>query len=506
MRGIADEDVLRRLQFDNPWWALRPDSEVRFRQPPRRVFFQAFSDHVIEHGHGALVLVGPMRAGKTVMLRQMVAKLIQEGTRPTAILYVALTTPSYTLTRLTALFELFRERHRHGKDEALFVFFDEAEYAAGWDQDLTRLVEAYPRARFVAAVSAGAPALVTGERSADGSKTVFVLPPLTFLEFLRFRGSEEKLFGPQAASIPGRAIFRDQHVPALNSEFVRYVNFGGFPEGILLKSETAPAPTFVRDHLADRILHRDVAGLFGISNIQEVNRLFAVLVQNTAAELGIEELAKETGIAKNTVRKYLDYLENAFLIRRLGRVDKDAKPYKRAVAFKVLLTTPVFHTALFGPADPDDDVFSRLVETALAGQWLGTESAADLAYAGWRSGRVDLLASNRGRHGPDLLFEIDWNDHYGRPGTRGPESIAEFARHNKAKAQVTVLTRSIARPGVMRGVEIKLVPVALYCYLLVRDRLARRIQATRAQPETAIGPAPPAAAAAPVTSPASPRA
>ena len=64
-----------------------------------------------------------------------------------------------------------------------------------------------------------------------------------------------------------------------------------------------------------------------------MNRLFATLAFNTGLEVSIEELAKAAGMAKNTLRKYLDYLEHAFLIRRLPRVDRAAKRFQRARAF-----------------------------------------------------------------------------------------------------------------------------------------------------------------------------
>ena len=51
-----------------------------------------------------------------------------------------------------------------------------------------------PKAKIVGTVSSGAPALVSGTKVMEDRMEVFILPPLTFLEFLRFRGSEEKLF------------------------------------------------------------------------------------------------------------------------------------------------------------------------------------------------------------------------------------------------------------------------------------------------------------------------
>ena len=57
-----------------------------------------------------------------------------------------------------------------------------------------KLAKMRPKAKIVGTVSSGAPAIVSGTRVMEDRMEVFILPPLTFLEFLRFRGSEEILF------------------------------------------------------------------------------------------------------------------------------------------------------------------------------------------------------------------------------------------------------------------------------------------------------------------------
>ena len=472
MREVSQDVLWARLSFDNPWWKLRPETEVTFRHPPQRLYFDRFAGLVESGDAKPLILAGPRRSGKTVLMRQMLARLIETGAAPTSVFYAAFTTPVYPAAGPEALVEQFLANQPDvPRRRRLTLFLDEVQYVKDWGDRLVALARRYPQVRVVASVSSEIPGLGTEPRD---DLTLFVLPHLTFLEFLRFRGSEEKLFGPTAAE--GHIAFHESSLATLNAEFVRYITFGGFPEGIMLKNDGAPAPTFLRDVMNDRVLHKDLAGLAGISDAQELNRLFTVLAINTALEVSIEDLSSVTGIAKNTVRKYLDFLESAFLIRRLRRVDRDARPFQRAVAFKVYLTTPCLYTAMFGPPTPDDPAFPRLVETAMVGQWLGSIAGRDLAYASWRTGQIDLLAFHDTTGRPDLVYEMDWQDRYSRPG-RGPETLARFAADNSPDATVYVLTRATARPGVMRGVNVQLIPAALYAYLLHKFSLARRSRA-----------------------------
>ncbi len=469
MHTIADNDLFQRLAFDNPWWEFKADTKIEFRNPPKRIFFPAFYDLISGNPSSDVqVLAGPLRAGKTVMMRQAIAALVESGVKPTSIFYCNMTVPSYTAADAATLFEMFCRRYRHGPDAKLYVFYDEVQYVKDWEQELLKLADMRPNACIVAAVSS----LITGQTSHGGRLSTFVLPPLTFLEFLRFRNSEEKIFGHEKGLNNAPMALRANALPALNMEFYRYINFGGFLEGIIMSKEGTPAPTFIRDGVADKVLHKDLASLQGVNDAQELNRLFSVLAFNTAREVTMDELAKTIGIAKNTLRKYLDYLESAFLIRRLTRVDRDAKKFQRAVAFKVYLTAPCLYSALYAPVAMKDQFFKRLAETALVSQWLGSPHMANLAYASWRGGSIDLLSLDPNTGQPDHVYELDWDNRYGRPG-KGPEELIGFVEGTNRKANPYILTASIARPATMRGIDFTLAPLALYTYWLERDIAAK---------------------------------
>ena len=478
MLNITENNLYHRLEFDNPWWAFTDETQISFRTPTRRAFSPAFQKQLKSCGQGRMMaLVGPLRAGKTVMMRQAVASLIEGGASPQSIFYCNLTTPSYTAVGLTALFDMFCNHHDHGEgqddDHELYVFYDEAQYIRGWEIEALDLAKRHPNVRFVTAVSAGAPSLVSETQCHDGRMQIFVLPPLTFPEFLRFRDTENQLFdfdkpGKSKTTGTGNVAIKHGALSQLNAEFHRYINFGGFLEGVLGQQQKgAPAPMFIRDGVADRVLHKDLAGMHGVNDAQELNKLFGLLAFNTGAEVSMDDLARTVGIAKNTVRKYLDYLESAFLIRRVARVDRDAKRFQRAVAFKVYLTSPCLYSALFGPVAPNDPVFPRLAETALVSQWLGASSVNELAYASWRGGAIDLMAMNADSDKPERIYELDWLNEYGSASHK-PEGLVNFIERNNKDAHPYILTRTIARQGRMRGTEITLSPLALYCYWLGR--------------------------------------
>ena len=475
METYGVDAVKNRLLFDNPWWALSEQAPQKFKQPPKRIFFKDFA-HKIEQGEDgrAVTLVGPRRTGKTVMIRQMVARLIEGGSSPRHVLLASLGTPTYWDVGLRQIIDLFVKRNEEtAQGKKLYAFLDEMQYMPNWESELVKVAKDYPNVRLVAVLAAGAP-LAQDIEEKDPGYDVAVLPPITFAEFLSFRGREKELFGGDPSN--HKLAFKQSNLPHLNKEFNYYINYGGFPESILGKTQGAPSPLFVRDGLIERLLHKDMASFFGINDLKGLSHLFTLLAYNTGLEVSIEELARETKIAKNTLRKYLDFLESAWLIRRLHRVDRNAKRFQRAVAFKVFITSPSWYAALFGPVIPTDDVYERLVETAVYTQWLGaSHRISALTYASWRGGKVDLvgyqnLAAQKARAPePNLIIEMDWKQTLSGFG-EGPQTVTEFVRMNcNGEEDTLLLTNNLVRTGYHRHVRLQSVPASLYAYGLVNE-------------------------------------
>ena len=76
----------------------------------------------------AVVLIGPRRLGKTVLLRQAIQSFLDDEVTGNAVRYVALDTPLYSGCSLESLVRTFADLHNHGREKRLWVFFDEVQY------------------------------------------------------------------------------------------------------------------------------------------------------------------------------------------------------------------------------------------------------------------------------------------------------------------------------------------------------------------------------------------
>lgn len=467
MLQIRDEDVLARMRFDNPWWETGVGSE-EIAALPERDYFPPFFELVNQTDpKRAIVLMGARRVGKTVLMRQAIGRLLRNGVPKQAILYLSIDAPLYGGLPLETLLRLYLDTY--GVPGQAWIFFDEIQYLKDWEVHLKSLVDSRPDIKFVVSGSAAAALRMKSRESGAGRFTDFLLPPLTFAEFLRLASPQTRI--DVSTDEHGFQTFATEDIGALNRQFVDYLNYGGYPELALSKTMRRDIERYVGSDIVEKVLLRDIPSLYGIGDVTELNNLFRVLAYNTSQEVSLEGLSQSSQISKNTIKRYIEYLEASFLIRTVERVDINARRFERARNFKVYLTNPALRAALFGPIDADDDRFGALVETGIFCQWFHNASFQnDFRYARWKDGEVDLIYLGPSRQAPEWAIEIKWTDrYYSNPSEL--QSLLKFCKSNGFEfmeegplegAVVTTRTKS----GNMRlqGIPIAFLPSALHAY------------------------------------------
>ena len=190
---IPPHEVQRRLAIDNPWWRAGHGIDAEEASWPRRAYFPHFSRLVLETAvRRAVVLIGPRRVGKTVMLKHLVHACSTDGVTGIADpVPLARHAPVLGPHRSKAWSDCSSNCTGTRRGNRLWVLFDEVQYLKDWEVHLKSLVNTYPHIRFVASGSAAAALRMKSRESGAGRFTEFVLPPLTFAEYLRFAGQEE---------------------------------------------------------------------------------------------------------------------------------------------------------------------------------------------------------------------------------------------------------------------------------------------------------------------------
>ncbi|PKM16948.1 MAG: ATPase [Gammaproteobacteria bacterium HGW-Gammaproteobacteria-2] len=457
MKDISDQEVEEHLKRRNRWWAGQASvvDAATQRMAPRAYLGAVHALLTNPALRRAVVLLGPRRVGKTVLIQHLISRLLAGGVAPSHIGYVEVDHPLLHGQSLDSLVRRIEAAGGAAGDGPYYLFFDEIQYLKDWERHLKSLVDHRPDLRILVSGSAAAALKRKSTESGAGRFTDFLLPALTFSEFLSL-GTDKP--GIRETS-PGVYMLED--IRRLNEQFVDYVNYGGYPELALSQELRGDPQRFVKSDIVDKVLLRDLPQLYGIQDIQELNALFTLLAYNTGEEVSLEALSQRSGVSKTTISRYIEYLEAAFLLQRVFRVDQSGKRYQRERAFKIYLTNPAMRTGLFGPMTPDDAGFGHLVETTLFAQRFHED--VRLNYARWGSDdcEVDLIECNAALK-PSLAIEIKWSDRFiDRPGDlSGPLRFA----HASGLHEAWITTRSRFARAEHDGVHLRFWPAAVLAF------------------------------------------
>ncbi|HBJ77101.1 MAG TPA: ATPase [Porphyromonadaceae bacterium] len=474
---LLEKQIIGRLKVDNPWWIEGEVPSFYKEMTPRLyldIFYPLVKDIDLKR---AIILMGPRRVGKTVMLYHTIQRLIDEGIEAHNIIYISVETPIYNKIYLEQLFKLSKQtigKEENSSEEEFYVFFDEIQYLKDWEVNLKSLVDTYKNVKFVASGSATAELRKMSNESGAGRFSDFNLPPLTFYEYIHLKGYDtlmiQKTMKWRAEDV---MYWGTVDVKKLNGLFIDYINYGGYPEVVFNKKIQENPGQFIRHDIIDKVLLRDLPSLYGIQDVQELNSLFTMIAYHSGSMFSYESMSRESGVRKDLLKKYIEYLEAAFLIKVIHRTDDTAKHYKREVSFKIYLTNPSLRCALFEPIDVMDSEIGELIETAVYAQWIPRQGV-DISFANWRlnkneQGEVDIVGIDMAKQKPNWCVEIKWSDRYvEHPGEL--VSLLWYMPKNGLKESLITTETLTADKEIEMG-TLHFLPVACYAYTVGENTL-----------------------------------
>ncbi len=473
LNKVTKDQIIDRIKFENPWW-ITGQIEEDYNEMPRRLYFDLFAPLAYEKDiRRALVLMGPRRVGKTVMLHHLVQDLLKNSVNPQKIVFITIENPIYNNYSLEDLFTYSKQASGMNDSKEWYVIFDEIQYLKEWEVHLKSLVDSYRDTKFIVSGSATAALKYKSNESGAGRFTDFMLPPLTFNEYIKLKDLE-RIIIPSQINWGGniQTFYSSTHIEELNKHFLDYINFGGYPEVIFSEKIQQNPGRYIRQDIVDKVLLRDLPSLYGIRDVQELNSFFTTITYNTGNEFSFETLNIQSGVPKILIKKYIEYLEAAFLVKQVKRIDQSGKRFKRENFFKLYLTNPSLRSALFSPLSPNDNLLGNMVETAIYSQWMHREWFTPW-YARWQNGEVDMIGLSDQSLKPLWALEIKWsNRYYEKPSEL--KSLISFCKRCKLK---TALVTSIDKEGVIEydGIKLHFVPASAYAYTIGRNTLQRKM-------------------------------
>lgn len=255
----------------------------------------------------AVAILGPRQSGKTTLVKELSKHFSKKKT-----IYIDLENPD-DIAQLDQPTLFFQE---HQND---IVIIDEVQRMKELFPILRSVIDSYRKpGRFILLGSASPDLLIKSSESLAGRIYYYELPPLLYTEV--------------------------KNKYTVDRHWIR----GGFPTPLLAKKKEDA--TFWHQSFLTTFIERDLPSL-GLNSIspQWMLRLMQMLSHLQGSILNISQLANSLGVSSPTVHKAIEYLESAFIIRRLApyftnikkRIVKSPKIYIRdfGILFNLLKIT-----------------------------------------------------------------------------------------------------------------------------------------------------------------------
>jgi uncharacterized protein len=258
-------------------------------------------------GKKATIIIGVRRCGKTILLNQMVSRLISEGVSKDNFLYINFFDDRLAQLKsvgldkvLEAYFMIYPEKKLQ---EKIYCFFDEIQVVQGWESFIDRILRTENCEVYITGSSAKMLSKEIGTQM-RGRALSWELFPFSFSEYLDRSGIKNTLI----------ASTRDRII--IQKTFADFYEQGGFPEVIGLDK---PLRIKIHQEYFNSILFRDLIERYDIAHPRALVDLSVQLLENVASLYtlnGLTKFLKSLGhkVPKNSVADYLAWFEDAFFL------------------------------------------------------------------------------------------------------------------------------------------------------------------------------------------------
>jgi predicted AAA+ superfamily ATPase len=238
----------------------------------------------------AIVIIGPRQVGKTTLIRNLTSQM------GAAVLWLTGDDPE-TRTILDNI-SLARLKALIGQHSIMVV--DEAQRLTNAGLMLKLITDHVPDAQLFVTGSSSLDIASQTKESLTGRKFEFNLFPVSFVEMCRHHG-----FLTEHSLIEHRLIY------------------GYYPE-VVINDEPRQAEKILND-LSDGVMYKDLLTLDQIKKPSLLVKLLQAIALQLGSEVSYNEVAQLIGADPLTVEKYIDLLEQSFVIFRLPSLSRNVR-------------------------------------------------------------------------------------------------------------------------------------------------------------------------------------
>ena len=268
-----------------------------------------------------ITITGIRRCGKSSLAKMAINHLIENGTNPINILFVNLEQPYFLEYQQDATFlnkiydEYLKLANPTGKT---YVIFDEIQFFDNWEVFIKSKYESSD-IKFI--VTGSNSSMLSSELATmlTGRSLNIHLDTFSFKEFLDYKNID---YSSELMQIKNKI-----QIARAKEE---YLKWGGFYEVFGIEDEFTKKNLLIS--YARNIIYQDIVPRYNIRNSQTVEKLFFYLLNSATTILNYTTLSNTFELSDKTIKEYISYFEETFVMKRMDRYH--AKPKERIKSVK----------------------------------------------------------------------------------------------------------------------------------------------------------------------------
>lgn len=433
------------LYFYNPWWTKKSVPANLILNYSRPVLQKLETYLELER---IIILKGPRRVGKTTLLYQLIANLLEKKVNPYDLFFLPFDdlAARVPLDEIVEAYEIIRGKTLR-ENKQVYFFLDEIQYDNNWSFEVKKYFDQKFPIKFIISGSASSLIRKTSE-SLAGRTIEETLLPFSFYEFISFKLQKEKDALSRIEEF--RKNFKLTHLPRITHLlperqqiqilFREYLERGGFPHVFAVKNHLL-WKKLLHEDILEKVIYRDLVELYNIRKPLLLEKLFLYLASSSSQILNTTNIAKSLGLSREYIEKYLEYLIFAFLCF-------PTKKYAKAVESKIRSNEKIhlIDTGLINAFGQMAE--SKMVETVINRHLL--DPLRHLYY--WRNGQeVDIIIEEEKKIIP---LEVKFKEKIDKEDYKG---LFAFMTHEKIQKGIIVTKNLLASKKIL-GKEILHLP------------------------------------------------
>lgn len=238
-----------------------------------------------------VVLYGPRRVGKTTLVNELVKNFNKND-------YLFVSGDQIRYRRVLSSQDSRTLKSFIGEKKLLII--DEAQRIQNIGLNLKIIIDNLPQVSILATGSASLDLATKISEPLTGRKKTYMLYPLSYTELSNWLGQFEA-----------------------KTQLERWLIYGGYPEAVLQNSNQAREDYL--SELTSSYLYKDILDFGKIKKAEKIVDLLRLLAFQIGQEVSIAELSSNLALDRQTVEKYLDLLQKAFVIYKVSGFSRNLR-------------------------------------------------------------------------------------------------------------------------------------------------------------------------------------